>query len=108
MAHPANATDLSPDAQLLHLEGGPARDQGRLGKLGQTGTHRQRSGSGVIAKRGCCSGYARVMRANASPARAERAPRDHELSIERTFDAEARLVEHVRVNHRRAHVFVAE
>jgi len=32
----------------LHMESDPARDQGRLGKLGQTGTHRQRARAGVI------------------------------------------------------------
>jgi len=35
--------DLSPHAQLLHLESNPARDQRRLGQLGQTRAHRQRA-----------------------------------------------------------------
>src|SRR6266480_6134272 len=67
LADIADASDLPPDAQLLHLESGPARNQRRLGKLGQTGTHCQRAGSRVIAKRAC------VMRANASPAWTDRA-----------------------------------
>src|SRR4029077_6221986 len=36
LAHFTDAPDLSPDAQLLHLESNPARNQGRLGRLGQT------------------------------------------------------------------------
>jgi hypothetical protein len=58
LAHFANATDLSADAQLLHLESDPARDQRRMGELGQTRTHRQRACPGVIAKRGRGSGSA--------------------------------------------------
>src|SRR5205814_8042367 len=53
LAHIADASDLPPDAQLLYLEGDFAWNQRRLGKLGQTGTHRQRAGAGVIAKRAC-------------------------------------------------------
>src|SRR5437879_12080545 len=37
----ADAPDLPPDSQLLHLESDPARDQRRMGKLGQTRAHRQ-------------------------------------------------------------------
>src|SRR6266498_4747138 len=43
MAHPANATDLSPDAQLLHLESDFAWNQRRVGELGQARAHRQRT-----------------------------------------------------------------
>src|SRR5207244_1578298 len=49
LAHLAHASDLSPDAQLLHLESDPARDQRRLGKLGQTRAHRQCAGAAVTA-----------------------------------------------------------
>ncbi len=38
-------------AILLHLESNPARDQGRLGELGQTRAHRQRARAGVNGKR---------------------------------------------------------
>src|SRR4029077_2982449 len=51
LAHFTDALDLPADAQLLHLESDSARDQRRLGQLGQTRTHRQRAGAGVIAKR---------------------------------------------------------
>ena len=47
LAHPANAPDLSPDAQLLRLESNPARHQRRLGQLGQTRAHRQRARAGL-------------------------------------------------------------
>jgi len=43
----ADAADLSADAELLHLESDFPRDQRRLGKLGQTRAHRQRSRAGV-------------------------------------------------------------
>ena len=38
-----DAADLSADAQLLHLESNFARDQRRVGELGKTRTHRERS-----------------------------------------------------------------
>ena len=38
-----NAPDLSADAELLHLESDFARDQRRVGELGQTRTHSQRA-----------------------------------------------------------------
>ena len=47
VAHFADAIDLPTHAQLLHLESNPARDQRRMGKLGQTRTHRQRAGARV-------------------------------------------------------------
>src|SRR5438132_9997718 len=41
LAHFADALDLSADAQLLHLESDPARNQRRVGELGQTRAHRE-------------------------------------------------------------------
>src|ERR1043165_1092158 len=49
VAHSADATDLSANAELLHLEGNPSRDQRRLGQLGQTRAHRQRARSRLSA-----------------------------------------------------------
>src|SRR5439155_10325479 len=43
LANFADAIDLPANAQLLHLESDPARDQRRLGELGQTRAHRQRA-----------------------------------------------------------------
>src|SRR5262249_41966131 len=48
IAHSTDASDLPSDAQLLHLEGNPPRDQRRVGKLGQTRAHRQCARAGVI------------------------------------------------------------
>ena len=48
LAHFTDATDLPADAQLLHLESDPARDQRRMGQLGQTRAHRQRARAGMI------------------------------------------------------------
>ena len=56
LAHFADAPDLSPDAQLLHLESNPARHQRRLGQLGQTRAHRQRAGASVITNLLCFGG----------------------------------------------------
>src|SRR6266496_2068668 len=50
VAHFTNAIDLSADAQLLHLESDPARNQRRMGKLGQTRTHRQRARASLDAR----------------------------------------------------------
>ncbi len=47
VANFADAPDLSADAELLHLESNSARDQRRLGELGQTRTHRERAGSRI-------------------------------------------------------------
>src|SRR5678815_863121 len=51
LAHFTDAPDLPSNAQLLHLESHPPRDQRRVGELGQTRAHRQCAGAGVIAKR---------------------------------------------------------
>src|SRR4029453_13422062 len=51
LAHFTDAIDLPAHAQLLHLESDPARDQRRVGELGQTRTHRQRAGAGVACLR---------------------------------------------------------
>ena len=51
LADSADAPDLPADAQLLHLESDPARDQRRMGQLGQTRAHRQRAGAGMILGR---------------------------------------------------------
>ena len=48
LAYSTDAFDLPADAQLLHLESNPARDQRRMGQLGQTRAHRQRAGAGMI------------------------------------------------------------
>src|SRR2546423_9500040 len=50
LAHPADASHLSPDAELLHLESHPARHQRRMGQLGQTRAHRERACPGVNAR----------------------------------------------------------
>ena len=47
LADSADAPDLPSDAQLLHLESNPARDQRRMGELGQTRAHCQRACAGV-------------------------------------------------------------
>jgi len=47
LAHSANASDLSADAQLLRLESNSARHQRCLGQLGEARTHSQRAGSSV-------------------------------------------------------------
>ncbi len=51
----ADAADLSADAELLHLESNFARDQRRMGELGQTRAHRQRASAGIIKKHACAS-----------------------------------------------------
>src|SRR6266571_4044093 len=43
----ADASDLPADVELLHLESNFARDQRRLGELGQTRAHGQCSGASV-------------------------------------------------------------
>src|SRR6266581_155257 len=48
MADFTNATDLSADAELLHLESDFARDQRRVGKLGKTRAHCQCAGARVV------------------------------------------------------------
>jgi hypothetical protein len=50
MANFADAPDLPADAELLHLESNFARDQRRMGQLGQTGAHRERAGASVGLK----------------------------------------------------------
>src|SRR5882724_1659959 len=60
LAHFTDAIDLSPDAQLLHLESNPARDQRSLGKLGQTRTHGQRACASVIVETRVRLGSARA------------------------------------------------
>src|SRR5205814_1433597 len=57
MADFADAPDLSPDAQLLYLDGNLARGQRSLGELGQTGTHCECARARVIDS---CPGSARV------------------------------------------------
>src|SRR5205085_7325278 len=47
VANFADASDLSADAELLHLESDYPRDQRRVGQLGKTGAHRERSRSRV-------------------------------------------------------------
>jgi hypothetical protein len=82
------------------LESNPARNQRRVGKLGQTRAHSQRAGASVIAKPACGS-VAHTLTGDRDSFV------DHEISVQRALHADARLIEHVRVNHRRAHVFVS-
>src|SRR5207302_2011024 len=45
VANFADASDLSADAELLHLESDYPRIQGRVGELGEAGTHCERAGA---------------------------------------------------------------
>jgi len=47
MADHSDAADLSADVELLRLESNFARCKGRMGKLGQAGTHRVRAGASM-------------------------------------------------------------
>jgi len=49
MADHSDAADLSADVELLRLESNFARCKGRMGKLGQAGTHCFRAGASVAS-----------------------------------------------------------
>ena len=66
LAHSPDAPDLPAAAQLRDLESDPARDQGRVGRLGQTGADRVCSGAGLMQRsRTICALAGRVVRSPA-------------------------------------------
>ncbi len=59
LADSTDAPDLPADAQLLHLESNPARDQRRMGQLGQTRAHCQRAcACMILGRRSSCKVFA--------------------------------------------------